>query len=66
MGIFRKLSMWWNRDALEHAEEETRMTPIERDVAEEDYEARKDDAFVASTFAGGEAKEAADEELADD
>ena len=46
MGLLRRLSAWWNRDALERAEEETRMTQAERDVAEEDYEARKDDVAV--------------------
>jgi hypothetical protein len=34
--------------------------------ANDDYEAQKDDAFIASTFAGGEAIEAADDELSDD
>ena len=53
MGIFRRLSAWWNRDALERAEEETRMTPIERDVAEEDYEARKDDEVARDGLLGG-------------
>ena len=32
----------------------------------EDYEARKDDVFIKSTFAGGEAMEAADEDLAEE
>jgi len=26
MALLRRLSAWWNRDALERAEEETRMT----------------------------------------
>jgi hypothetical protein len=42
-GWLRKLRTWWNRDARELAKEEARMTQAERDVAEEDYEARKDD-----------------------
>jgi hypothetical protein len=46
MGLLRRLSTWWNKDALERAEEETRMTESERDAAEEDYEARKDDVAV--------------------
>jgi hypothetical protein len=37
---------WWNKDALERAEEETRMTQGERDTAEEDYELRKEDVAV--------------------
>lgn len=43
-----------------------RLMPSSEARPNEDYEARKDDAFVSSTFAGGEAAEAADEELADD
>jgi hypothetical protein len=42
-GLLQKLRGWWSKDALEKAEAETRMTEHERDVAEEDYEARKDD-----------------------
>jgi hypothetical protein len=44
MALLRRLRGWWNKDALELADEETRMTEAERDVAEEDYEAHKDDA----------------------
>jgi hypothetical protein len=43
MDLFRRLRAWRNKDALERADEETRMTPAERDAAEEDYEAHKDD-----------------------
>jgi hypothetical protein len=53
MGLFRRLSAWWNKDALERAEEETRMTPIERDVAEEDFEALKDDVQAREGLLGG-------------
>jgi hypothetical protein len=35
-------------------------------LAGEDFEARKDDASISKSFAGGESMEAADEELADD
>jgi hypothetical protein len=38
-----KLRAWWNKDAKELAEEEAHMTPHERDVAQEDYEGKKDD-----------------------
>ena len=51
MGIMDLLKRWMSSDNAR---------------ANDDYEARKDDAFVSSTFAGGEAMEAADEELADD
>jgi len=56
MALLRRLSAFWNRDAVERAEEETRMTASERDVAEEDYEARKDDEAARSgRLAGGAA-----------
>ncbi len=41
--MLNKLRAWWNKDAEELAEEEPHMTPHERDVAQEDYEGRKDD-----------------------
>jgi hypothetical protein len=53
MTLLRRLRAWWNKDALERAEEETRMTEAERDVAEEDYEARKDDVAARSGLLGG-------------
>jgi hypothetical protein len=43
MALLSRLRAWWNKDALERADEETRMTEAERDAAEEDYEAHKDD-----------------------
>jgi len=53
VSLFRKLTGWWSRDAVERAGEETRMTPQERDVAEEDFEARKDDIATGSGFLAG-------------
>jgi len=41
--MLNRLRAWWNKDAVEKADEETRMTPHERDVAQEDYEGWKDD-----------------------
>ena len=52
MAILRRLRAWWNKDALEHADEETQMTPGERDVAEEDYEAAKDDVALRGGYLG--------------
>jgi hypothetical protein len=46
MSLLDRLRGWWNKDTVERAEEETRMTPAERDVAEEDFEAGKDDEFL--------------------
>jgi hypothetical protein len=53
MALLRRIRNWWNKDALERANEETRMTEAERDVAEEDYEARKDDVAARSGLLGG-------------
>jgi hypothetical protein len=41
--MLNKLRAWWNKDAKELAEEEANMTPLERDIAQEDYEGKKDD-----------------------
>ena len=55
-GPWHRLRAWWNRDALEETEEETRGTQAGRDAAEEDYEARKDDSYVSrEALAGGSA-----------
>jgi hypothetical protein len=51
-GFLQRLRAWWNKDALELAEEETRMTEQERDLAKEDYEARKDDVAATGEFLG--------------
>jgi hypothetical protein len=63
MGVLDRLRSWWNKDTLERGEEETRMTPAERDLAEEDFEARKDDLAARSgRLAGGAADYDSDEE----
>jgi len=58
MGILQKLRAWWSKDATEVAEEEARMTQSERDVAEEDYEERKDDLAARSQAGAGAGIEA--------
>ena len=63
MAFLRRLRAWWDKDARERAEEETRMTESERDAAEEDYEARKDDvALKSDLLAGGAADYESDSE----
>jgi hypothetical protein len=49
--------MWWNKDELERAEGEARLTESERDVAEEDYEGHKDDVAVRSDLLAGGASD---------
>jgi hypothetical protein len=56
MSLLRRFRAWWSKDALERSDEETRMTESERDVADEDYEAHKDDVAVrGDLLAGGAA-----------
>jgi hypothetical protein len=52
MSIFSKLRSWWSKDARETAEEETRMTPEERDEAERDYQGMRDDTYVENSRLG--------------
>jgi len=54
MSFVSKVRAWWTKDRLELSDEETHMTEGERDIADEDYEARKDDVAVRSgRFMGG-------------
>lgn len=52
--VIRRLRGWWNRDALEGAEEESvaHMSSAERALAEEEYEGRKDDLAAADDLIG--------------
>jgi hypothetical protein len=46
MSLMHKIRSWWNKDRTEIAEQEAGMTQAERDVADEDFEGRKDDVKV--------------------
>jgi len=43
LDFFKRWSKSEDERVLERAEEQTRMTPLERDISKEDYEARRDD-----------------------
>jgi hypothetical protein len=66
MGL-KELFGRWRRgaddDAFERAREETRMTPYERDVDQEDYEGKKEDIQLTRDFPGAEALDAAGDDL---
>ncbi len=52
--LLSRLRAWWSKDTVEEAREEATMTQAERDVVEEDYEARLDDERAdARGLAGG-------------
>jgi hypothetical protein len=53
VGIWEKISSWWNKDDAAKAKAETSMTQAERDVAEQDYESRKDDQSIPGSYIGG-------------
>ena len=53
MALLERLRAWWNKDAVARAEQEMRMTESERDVAEEGFEARKDDVAAHSGYLAG-------------
>ena len=57
MSFFKRWSKTEDERALKRAEGESRMTSLERDVDREDYEGRKDDSYIAGSFAGAEAME---------
>ena len=50
MSFVDRIRSWWNRDKVERAEEETGITPAERDHAEEDFEGRKDEVSAREHF----------------
>ena len=60
--LFSRWSKGEDERVIERAEEESRMTPFERDVDREDFEGRKDDLFATEReSAGAEAFPAAEE-----
>jgi hypothetical protein len=56
VSLLQRFRAWWSKDALERADDETRLTEAERDVADEDYQGHKDDVAVrGDLLAGGAA-----------
>jgi hypothetical protein len=43
VSVVHRIRAWWNNDKLEHVQEDAQMTPLEHEVAEEDFQAKKDD-----------------------
>ena len=50
MSFLDRIRAWWNKGDLERADEETRMTPAEREYAEDDYQGHRDDVAVQERF----------------
>jgi hypothetical protein len=53
MSFFSKLFSRWEKDRTELTDEEQEMSNTEREVLDEDYEARKDDQSIGGSYAGG-------------
>jgi hypothetical protein len=66
MGLKRFFQRWTKGEdarAIERTDEESRMTPHERDVASEDFEAQKDDVAAESSLRGQAARDVAADDL---
>jgi hypothetical protein len=61
--IFQRWSKGEDARVVERAEEESRMTPHERDVDGEDFEAVKDDLMAGRGPAGEAARDVASDDL---
>jgi hypothetical protein len=61
--LFQRWTKGANAEAIERAEEESGMTPYERDVDQEDFEGRKQDLRVGGWPHGAEAEETARNEF---
>lgn len=63
--FFRRWSKGEDERAVERAEEESRMTPLQRDVDREDFEGRKDDVYATERESAGADAIPAGEDLED-
>jgi len=61
--FFKRWSKAEDDRAIERAVEDSRGTAYERDLEQEDFEARKQDLSVGSSFAGSAAEDAAADDL---
>ena len=61
--LFRRWSEKREADALARAESESGMTEREREIDQEDFEARKDDAVIGGSWAGSAAEDAAGDDF---
>ena len=46
MSFVDRIRSWWKKDEVERADEGTHMTTEDREQAEQDYQAGKDDMFL--------------------
>ena len=53
MGIFGRISSWWNKDEDERLEEAAAGSQADRGGAAKDYESFKDDRSIGGSYVGG-------------
>ena len=53
MGIFDRISSWWNKDQDERLEEAAAGGQADRDAAAKDYESFKDDQSIGGSYIAG-------------
>jgi hypothetical protein len=53
MGIFGRISSWWNKDEADRLEEAAAGSQADRDAAAKDYESFKDDQSIGGSYVGG-------------
>ena len=61
--LFQRWSKGEDTRTVEQAEEESRMTPYERDVDREDFEGRKDDLLAGRDRPGADTLDVASDDL---
>ena len=54
MGVWNRISSWWNKDEDVRLEDAAAGTRADRDEAAKDYESVKDDESLGSSYVGGE------------
>jgi hypothetical protein len=46
VSFVHRIRAWWNKDKLQHVEEDAQLPEHEREVDEQDFEGKKDDVAV--------------------
>lgn len=61
--LFQRWTKSSDQDALAKTERESQMTPQERELDGEDYEAHKDDVLLGQSYAGSAAEQVVEDEF---
>jgi hypothetical protein len=53
VGLWQKISSWWDKDSDERLEQAATGSQADRDAAAEDYESLKDDQSIGGSYIAG-------------